>query len=360
MTIERFADDPTAREWAATADGTLRVAVVGLGWWSREFALPALAAAEGCEPTVAVSGAAEKRATAAEAWNLDATLTYDEYADGTAVDAYDAVYVCTPNTTHRDHVETAALHGKAVCCEKPMAADPDDAAAMVAACADAGVPLFVAYRLQTDPAMRRLRDCLQNGVVGRPRQVHGHMSQPLLEMGDGGGGWRLDPTLVGTGTSVTDLGIYPLNTARFLLDEDPRRANATMGAPSEAFEDVPDEHAAFTLTFPSGATAQCSVSQNAHLTGHLQVVGTDGSLTLDGAFFGNETHRLRVRADGETATETWTPPDQMREVFAVFAQRVLADETIGPNGAHALVDVAATAAIYEAAERGRAVPVRPP
>jgi xylose dehydrogenase (NAD/NADP) len=50
----------------------------------------------------------------------------------------------------------------------------------------------------------------------------------------------------------------------------------------------------------------------------------------------------------------------MREVFAVFAQRVLADEAIGPDGAHALVDVAATAAIYEAAEQGRTVTVRPP
>lgn len=357
MDIEGFGDDPTAREWTATGDGRLRVAVVGLGWWSREFALPALAAAENCESVAAVSGSAEKRAAASEAWNLDAALSYREFADGAAVEEYDAVYVCTPNAVHREHVESAARHGKAVCCEKPLAVSTEDATAMVGACEDADVPLFVAYRLQTDPAMRRLRELVRGGALGEPLQLHAHMSQPLLDMGEDGGGWRLDPELVGPGASVTDLGIYPLNSARFLLGEDPERVSATMRSESAAFDAVPDEHATFTLAFPSGATAQCSVSQNAQLTGHLQVVGTDGSLTLDGAFFGNERQRLRVRRGTETATATWTPPDQMREVFAVFAEQVLTDDDIDPDGEHALADVATTAAVYEAAKQGQAVAV---
>lgn len=39
-----------------------------------------------------------------------------------AADAYDAVYVVTPNALHLPHVEAAASLGKAVLCEKPMEA----------------------------------------------------------------------------------------------------------------------------------------------------------------------------------------------------------------------------------------------
>ncbi|MFB6214530.1 MAG: hypothetical protein ABEI54_01550, partial [Candidatus Bipolaricaulia bacterium] len=33
--------------------------------------------------------------------------------------------------------------------------------------------------------------------------------------------WRLDPELAGPGASLMDIGVYPLNTARFLLERDP-------------------------------------------------------------------------------------------------------------------------------------------
>jgi len=51
---------------------------------------------------------------------IDHAITYDEYHDGVAADAYDAVYVCTPNALHLPYVETAAELGKDVLCEKPM------------------------------------------------------------------------------------------------------------------------------------------------------------------------------------------------------------------------------------------------
>ena len=52
-----------------------------------------------------------------------------------ATPGLDAVYVATPNAAHRPLVEAAAAAGKAVLCEKPLAADVADAEAMVAACA---------------------------------------------------------------------------------------------------------------------------------------------------------------------------------------------------------------------------------
>ncbi|OYR80802.1 hypothetical protein DJ72_11860, partial [Halorubrum distributum] len=45
-------------------------------------------------------------------------------------------------------------------CEKPLEVTPERARRLVSACRDADVPLMVGYRMQTDPAVRRLRDLL--------------------------------------------------------------------------------------------------------------------------------------------------------------------------------------------------------
>src|SRR5581483_9122039 len=60
-------------------------------------------------------------------------------------DDIDAVYVATLPDTHCDYVLRCAAAGKPVYVEKPMAMNPAECAAMIAACAKARVPLFVAY-----------------------------------------------------------------------------------------------------------------------------------------------------------------------------------------------------------------------
>lgn len=333
-----------------TGSGPLRIAVIGLGWWTREHALPAIDDATNCAATVAVSGSPSKRASVREEWaSIERDLSYDGFRSGEATDAYDAVYVCTPNARHLEFATAAAEHGAHVLCEKPMEVSVDRAERMVAACDDAGVELMVAYRLQTDPAIRRLGAAVEDGFVGEPIQVHAHMSQPLLSFFPDPDQWRLDPDLVGPGASVTDLGIYPINTTRFLLGEDPTEVRAEMTSTSDAFADVPDERAWFELTFDGGVRASCSVSQNAALFGTLSVVGTEGAIDLVPAFFGMDAQQLSVRRNGAAETIRYAPVDQMRAEFERFAGRILAGEPVEPSGEHGVVDVAVVERIYEAA-----------
>lgn len=348
----------TDRAWAAHADedAQLRLAVVGLGWWTREFALPAIAATGTCRATVAVSGDPDKRAGALDR-GIDRALAYEEFRAGAATDRYDAVYVCTPNALHLPHVETAAAHGKAVLCEKPVEASYDRARRLVAACREADVTLMIAYRLRTDPAVWNLRRAVGEGLVGDPVAVQADMSQPLLTFFESPDQWRLDPDLVGPGTSVMDLGIYPVDTARYLLDADPVRVAGATWSGGGAFEAVPDERAAFRLEFPEGLTAQCSVSQNAALTGTFDLIGTEGRLRLTPAFFGNERTRLSITVDGVRREVAYDPVDQVEELFAYFADRVLAGDPVRGDGGDALVDARTLEAIYEAAERDRPVAV---
>jgi xylose dehydrogenase (NAD/NADP) len=347
------------RDWQESdpGDGTVRVAMIGLGWWTREQAMPAVADSTFCETTVLVSGSPEKaRETAAGSETVEATLSYDEFLAGEAVEAYDAVYVATPNAYHLEYVEAAADHGKAVLCEKPLEATMERAEALVAACEEGGVPLMVAYRMQTEPAVRRARDVVASGVLGEPTLVHGNMSERILDLVDDDAPWRLDPDVVGPGASVMDLGIYPLNTARFVLERDPVAVTATMHTTdAEGFERVPDERAAFTVDYEGGVLAACTASQNAGLASNLRVVCTHGEIVVEPAFYPWMDRALRVTHEGTTVDVAFEQADQMREEFDYFADCLLADRDPVPDGPHALLDTRALFAVYEAAERGERV-----
>jgi xylose dehydrogenase (NAD/NADP) len=356
--LERFLD----RDWddgldgRTEADPPLRVAMVGLGEWTRERALPAVADADYAETTALVSGSREKAERVADAAGVPHALDYEGFHAGGASGAYDAAYVATPNATHLEHVAAAAGLGKAVLCEKPLEATVERAERLVAACEDAGVPLMVAYRMQTEPTVRLARALVREGWVGEPVQAHGADSFALLDANPDPDQWRLDADRSG-GCALADLGVYPLNTLRFVLDADPVRAGGTTRSEHAAFADV-DEHVSFTCEFP-GVTAVCTASHGAYGSGHLRVLGTEGRLTLDRAFHPWDPRTLTLdRAAGrERVTVRPGDVDQMREEFDYFATRVLTGREPHPDGRHALVDVRAVAAVYESAADGALVPL---
>jgi len=205
--VDSFAD----RDWQESTDGTVRLALVGLGWWTVDEAIPAIRETDLCEVSVLVSRSEEKAQRFADEAGVPHAISGDSYHDSACADEYDAVYVCTPNAYHLEYVETAADLGKAVLCEKPMEASVERAERMAAVADDAGIPLMVAYRMHTEPAVRRARELVDAGVIGEPVQVYGNNSQSLLSIIDDPDQWRLDPDASGYGTSMMDLGIYPIN-----------------------------------------------------------------------------------------------------------------------------------------------------
>ncbi|WP_148225425.1 D-xylose 1-dehydrogenase Gfo6 [Haloterrigena turkmenica] len=347
-------DSFSARDWERPTDAdAVRFAMVGLGWWTREHAIPAVENADYCATTVLVSSSTEKaEEVAADLEGIEGTLTYDEYADGAATDAYDAVYVCTPNGLHRDHVEAAAARDKAILCEKPLEATVEDAQALVDACREADVPLMVAYRLQTEPVARRARELIRDGAIGDVVSILGHMSDTILDAADETS-WRFDPDLAG-GTTLNDIGIYPLNTIRFILEEDPQAVYARTESEQPAYEGT-DEHAAFQLEFPDGKLASCTVTHSATVTSSLRFVGTEGELSIEGLFFPNTQKVLRVSGTDIESEYQPEPVDQMREEFDYFANRLQRGLDPEPDGEHGMVDMRVIRALYESAERGQRV-----
>jgi xylose dehydrogenase (NAD/NADP) len=360
MDLDRIFDEYTQRDWQTRTDGTVRLAVIGLGWWTVEQAIPAIGSSDLCETAVLVSSSRNKaERIASDHETVEDVLTYDEFHDGAAADAYDAIYVCTPNALHLPKVETAARLGKDVLCEKPMEATVDRAETMVETVEEAEITLMVAYRMQTDPAIRCMRRLVEEGFIGEPAFVHGEMGQRLLSMIDDPDQWRLNTDLAGPGASVTDLGIYSINTARFVLDADPQQVSGfTYTTDREEFREVPDERAAFTLGFPEGVHATCTASQNTHQSGMFRVTGTGGRAELEPAFFNDSAKTLTLSRGDTTAEARFDSIDQMEEEFDYFANCLLDDREPHADGRHALVDMKTIEAVYEAADREMSISIQ--
>lgn len=99
------------------------VALVGLGYYSRDLLAPALQLTQHCYLAGIVTGSPEKIPVWQKQHNLlDYNIyNYDNMHQLANNPDIDVVYVVTPTGTHKKFTEIAANAGKHVWCEKPMA-----------------------------------------------------------------------------------------------------------------------------------------------------------------------------------------------------------------------------------------------
>jgi phthalate 4,5-cis-dihydrodiol dehydrogenase len=84
----------------------------------------------------------------------------------------EAVWVATPNACHADHAVTAACHGQHIIVEKPMAVTLDEADRMIEAADRNGVKLVQGHSKIYSPAIRKIREIVGNGSLGRVIQIN--------------------------------------------------------------------------------------------------------------------------------------------------------------------------------------------
>ena len=172
-----------------------------------------------------------------------------------AADAVDIVYVATPPSSHLQYVRAAAAAGKHVLVEKPMALNAAEGRAMVAACAAAGVELFVAYYRRFQPHVLRMRTLLAERAIGRPVQAAVELAAADVarRLAAGRREWRDDPAISGGG-GLVDLGSHRIDLLVWLLGPVAEaHAVAARFQPGVAVEQT----AAVVLRMESGAL--CSV-----------------------------------------------------------------------------------------------------
>lgn len=330
-------------------------AVVGLGHIAEHAVLPAFAHSRKTRLVALVSGNERKASQLAQRFRAPDYYTYDDFALCLSHPQVDAVYLATPNARHTEFSERAARAGKHVLCEKPLASTVEDARRIVEACRAADVRLMVAYRKYFDPASLALKKMVARGKLGRLRLIHSAFTI-MLPSGRNLPAWHLNRKLAGGG-SLLDLGVYSVNTVRWLIGREPTEAAAYAWTTDlQRFREV-EEHITFRLNFPQGLVMDASASFGAAQASFLHVHGERGWAALDPAFAYQEERRLFGKIGRKWFEKKFKPLDEFALELDAFADSVRRRRDPEPSGLEGLRDMIVMQAIYRAARENRPVPV---
>ena len=275
----------------------LRAAVVGLGFVGRAHieALRRLGI-----PIQGALGSSPARTEAAcSALGLNrAFASMDELVRDTSVDV---VHICTPNYLHFPEAYAALEAGKHVMCEKPLAMNAQETAALVRLEKKTGRVGAVAYNLRYYPLCQEARARVEQGTIGEPRIVLGTYLQDWLFYPNDWN-WRLDPKLGGEMRAVADIGTHWLDligwiTGRHLKElcadlatlipsrQRPKGQVETFKRPdtsqTESVQMMTDDYASILLHFEKGLRGVLTVSQvSAGRKNRMwfEIDGSEGSL----------------------------------------------------------------------------------
>ena len=326
----------------------IRYAVVGLGWISQAGMLPGFKnARENSELVALVSSDREKRERLGKLYGVERLCAYDDYDALLASGEVDAVYIALPNNMHREYAERAARQKIHVLCEKPMAPTEQDCQAMIRAADENGVKLMIAYRLHFEIANLECIEVVQSGKLGEPRLFDSVFTQRIGE-----GDIRLDPEL-GEDAAVLDAGIYCINAARYLFQDEPVEAFAQVATGAEPRYRGTGEMTTAILRFPEDRFATFTASYGAARVDEFEVVGTLGRLRLEPAYAFGVDLEQSVTVDGRTKRRVFARRDQFGPQLVYFSRCILEDESPEPSGWEGLADVRVIDAIH-ASTRSRA------
>lgn len=234
----------------------LGVALVGLGYYSTDLLAPALQLTSNCYLAGIVSGTPSK----IETWKKQYAIpdkniyNYDNFDSIANNDAIDVVYVVLPPSMHAEYSIRAAKAGKHVWCEKPMAPSVIDCQNMIDACKKNRVKLSIGYRMHHEPNTKKI-------IQFRKDQTYGKVLRVTAEAGyfdPRSDHWKQKKNM--GGGVMGDMGVYPLNAARYSTGLEPIAvmAKASTTRP-EIYKEV-EETMEFELEFPGGVTASCVAS----------------------------------------------------------------------------------------------------
>ena len=340
---------PTFAQTAASSGKPLGFAAVGLGRICDIFMRACADQSAGARLTGLVTGHADtKGAQYAAKYGVPKSSiytyeTFDRIRDNKDVDF---VYIGLPNNMHCEYTIRAAEAGKHVLCEKPMAISSAECRRMIDACKKANVKLMIAYRIQYEPMWNRVFKSVKSGEIGQVQSFQGGFYGEMAA-----GEWRLTKKY-GGGGSLMDLGIYPLNTIRHIVGEEPTDFTAVVSTldKSGRFAEV-DQSIEWTMKFPSGVIASCGSSYGARGPSFVNINGETGNYIVAPAFLYGSVH-YSGNVNGQNVDEEnkgATTPSQFTNEARHFVNCIRTNQEPLSDGEEGLKDMVAIEAIYKAA-----------
>ena len=316
-------------------DRVLRVGIIGASaerGWAKVSHVPAVQGLAGLALGAVVGR--DQRSTEAAARAFGADAGYGDPQDLFRDPSIDIVAVAVKVPDHRALVLGALDAGKHVSCEWPLGRDLAETEELAAAARAAGVHVAIGLQTRRNPALRRARELLAAGAVGR--LLHARVLSTTMAFGP-----VVEPAMAfaedaANGvTLLTVQGAHTLDAAAALLGPfDTAQAMPTTQFPQVTVGDDPARHA---RTTPDHLLVQARLAGGAPISIEVvggcpadatpfrfEVSGEVGRLVLDGgAPRGFQSGRLRLELNGaEQAVaegELASLPDEALNVAGVYA-----------------------------------------
>ncbi len=240
---------------------------------------------------VAVASRSQASAQAyADQWGIP--QAFSSYEAMLASDAVDAVYISLPNHLHAEWSIKAMQQGKHVLCEKPFALTLAEVDEMIAVSKQTGRILTEAFMYRHHPQTKIAGEMVQNGRLGRITVVRGVFNFAF----DTRENIRLVPEWGGGG--LWDVGVYPISMAQYIMGGPPQQVfgNQWIG------ESGVDEVFSGQMTYADDKVAQISCSFCTPFHTFVEILGTEGRLTMNRPFIGHndgERQLMFYPKDGE-------------------------------------------------------------
>ena len=187
----------------------LRVACLGMGWWSDVLA-DAMQRSGKFTIAACYTRSDEKRQKFAAKYACRAARSYEEILEDRTIEA---IINTTPNSAHRESTTAAARAGKHVFLDKPIANTIEDARALTRACREAKVVLALGYQRRREAHFRWVKQHL--GEFGRLVNAEANISRDRLGKIDLSS-WRY--TAAGMpGGVMLQIGIHYTDVLEYLL-----------------------------------------------------------------------------------------------------------------------------------------------
>ena len=336
----------------------VRMVLVGCGRISRNHS-EAIARIDGLELVGVCDVIADRARAAGEAANVPWFTSVEELLEQMPSDA---VVIATPSGLHPQHGILAARAGRHVITEKPMAISLHAADALVQACDEAGVRLFVVKQNRLNPPIQLLKRAIDKGRFGRLYManctVRWTRPQEYYDQAPWRGTWEFD------GGAFMNQASHYVDLIQWLVGpvESVMAKTATLARNIEA-----EDTGAAILRFRSGALGVLEVTMLTYprnLEGSITLLGEKGSVRIGGTAVNRVEHwEFADYDDDDKLVDTAAPnpptvygfghEGYYRNVLAVLRGEAQPD-TDGRSGRKSLELILG---IYESARTGRDVPL---
>ncbi|MFN2977373.1 Gfo/Idh/MocA family protein [Terriglobus aquaticus] len=329
------------------AEKKVRYAIVGVGDIAQEDMMPGVDHTGNSVITALVTSDPAKARELGEKYDVEATYTYEQFSEALRSGTFDAIYLATPNWRHAEFIVPALNAGIHVLTEKPMEVSTEQCRKILeaerAAKSAGGAKLMVAYRLHFEPATLATIDTIRSGDLGRITTF----SSTFAQMVDPSNHRAHHGDLAGP---VLDMGPYPVNAARYILEDEPTEVASAVGTkhpesglPQDFYDTV-----AVTLRFPGERLAQFSVSYFGNTTNSLTAVGDKGTVVLDPCYMFGKPLEQTIAIKDDKSTKSFKNTDHFGGELKYFSDCILNNTDPEPDGEEGFADVRVLEGVLEA------------